>query len=143
MPLDELWESRFHDINEFERRISTHGITVIKCFLHISKEEQRKRFLKRLSRPEKMWKFSLSDFKERAYWDEYQFAFEDMLSATSTEWAPWYVVPADNKWFARSLVADIVTSRIEKMNLKYPEVSKTKIEELLALREKLEKEGKH
>lgn len=140
-PLEHVWQSRFEDINEFEKRISKNGVTVIKCFLHLSKEEQRKRFLKRLSRPEKMWKFSMSDFKERVYWDEYQAAFEQMLSATSTEWAPWYVIPADNKWFSRSLVADIITSRIEKMNLKYPEVPKARIAELEALKAKLEREG--
>jgi len=140
-PLWKVWESRYADINEFEKRISKNGITVIKFFLHLSKEEQRNRFLRRLSRPEKMWKFSMSDFKERAYWDEYQKAFEDMLSATSTEWAPWYVVPADNKWFMRSVVADVITSRIEKMNLKYPDVPREKLAELEALRTKLEKEG--
>ena len=140
-PLWKVWESRYYDINEFEKRISKNGITVIKFFLHLSKEEQRNRFLRRLSRPEKMWKFSMSDFKERAYWDEYQKAFEDMLSATSTEWAPWYVVPADNKWFMRSVVADVITSRIEKMNLKYPEVPREKLAELENLRTKLENEG--
>ncbi len=138
-PLADVWKSRYNDINEFEKRVSKHGVTVIKFFLNISKEEQRKRFLKRLSRPEKMWEFSASDFKERAYWDDYQKAFEDMLNATSTEEAPWYVVPADNKWFTRSVVADIITSRIEKMNLKYPSVSDEKVAELDALRKKLEK----
>lgn len=140
-PLEKVWEERFEDINSFERRISKNGITVIKFFLHLSKEEQRNRFLKRLSRPEKMWKFSMSDFKERAYWDEYQKTFEEMLNATSTEWAPWYVIPADNKWFARSVVADVITARIEKMNLKYPEVPKEKIAELESLRKRLEQEG--
>lgn len=140
-PLWKMWEARYADINEFEKRISNNGITVIKFFLHLSKEEQRNRFLRRLSRPEKMWKFSMSDFKERAYWDEYQKAFEDMLGATSTEWAPWYVVPADNKWFMRSVVADVITSRIEKMNLKFPDVPREKLAELENLRMKLEKEG--
>ena len=123
-PLDELWQSRYREINEFEHRVTRNGVSVIKFFLHLSKNEQKKRFLKRLNSPERQWKFSLSDLNERQYWDDYQKAFEDMLSATSTYEAPWYVIPADNKWFMRALVADIITSRIEKMKLKPPKVSK-------------------
>lgn len=122
--LDELWQSRYREINEFEHRVTRNGVSVIKFFLHLSKNEQKKRFLKRLNSPERQWKFSLSDLNERQYWDDYQKAFEDMLSTTSTYEAPWYVIPADNKWFMRALVADIISSRIEKMKLKPPKVSK-------------------
>ncbi|HHP7241559.1 MAG TPA: polyphosphate kinase 2 family protein [Cyclobacteriaceae bacterium] len=139
-PLWQIWDSRYEDINDFEKKIARNGIEVIKFFLNVSKEEQRNRFLKRLQRSEKNWKFSASDFKERAYWDEYQHAFNDMINATSTEWAPWYVVPADNKWFMRAVVADVITSRVEALNLKYPEVPPEKLEELNKIKKALEEE---
>jgi len=139
-PLWQIWDSRYEDINDFEKKIARNGIEVIKFFLNVSKEEQRNRFLKRLQRSEKNWKFSGSDFKERAYWDEYQHAFNDMINATSTEWAPWYVVPADNKWFMRAVVADVITSRVEALNLKYPEVPPEKLEELNKIKKALEEE---
>jgi PPK2 family polyphosphate:nucleotide phosphotransferase len=121
--LKHLWRSRYDDINAFEE-IGRHNNTcIIKFFLHVSKKEQRKRFLERLDKPEKNWKFSAADLRERAHWDEYQAAYEDMLNATSTEKAPWYVIPADRKWFTRACVADIITSRIRELNLKYPEMS--------------------
>ncbi len=113
---------------------------MIKFFLHLSKDEQKRRFLKRLNSPERQWKFSVSDLNERNYWDEYQTAFEEMLSNTSTEHAPWYVIPADNKWFMRALVADIITSRIEKLDLRFPTVSKEQKERLLEIKTQIENE---
>jgi PPK2 family polyphosphate:nucleotide phosphotransferase len=135
--LDEIWQSRYEEINDFEKRISNNGISVIKFFLNVSKDEQRDRFLRRLNLPGKQWKFSVSDYKERQYWDEYQIAYENMLNATSTECAPWYVVPANNKWFMRAVVADIITNRIEKLNLQFPEVTQETIDRLDDVRSKL------
>lgn len=139
-PLNELWESRFEEIKEFEERVTNNGVSVIKFFLHLSKEEQKNRFMKRLNDPKRHWKFSVSDLKERAYWDEYQHAFEEMINNTSTEHSPWYIIPADNKWFMRALVADIITARIEKLDLSMPRVSEEKKEEIANLRSKLEGE---
>lgn len=139
-PLEDLWVSRYREINEFEHRITRNGVSVIKFFLHLSKDEQKRRFLRRLNSPERQWKFSVSDLKERQYWDEYQKAFEDMLSATSTYEAPWYVIPADNKWFMRALVADIITTRIDKMKLKPPKVSAQMAKEVKKIKAKLEAE---
>ena len=107
-----FWEERYEDINAFERHLVRNGTLILKFFLNVSKEEQKKRFLERLERPEKNWKFSTADLAERGYWDDYMKAYEDALSATSTEWAPWYVIPADYKWVTRSVVADIVTTSI-------------------------------
>lgn len=139
-PLESLWQSRYNEINEFEERVTKNGVSVIKFFLNLSKDEQKRRFLKRLNSPERQWKFSVSDLKERNYWDEYQSAFEEMLSNTSTEHAPWYVIPADNKWFMRALVADIITNRIEKLDLKFPTVSKEQKEKLLQIKTQIENE---
>src|SRR5688572_9104397 len=118
-----FWEERYADINAFERHLVRNGTLVLKFFLNVSKDEQKRRFLERLDRPEKNWKFSPSDMAERGYWDDYMGAYEDALGATSTEWAPWYVIPADYKWITRSLVADVVTSAIRGLKLKAPEVS--------------------
>jgi PPK2 family polyphosphate:nucleotide phosphotransferase len=139
-PLERLWKSRYNEINEFEERVTKNGVSVIKFFLHLSKDEQKRRFLKRLNSPERQWKFSVSDLNERNYWDEYQTAFEEMLSNTSTEYAPWYVIPADNKWFMRALVADIITNRIEKLDLRFPTVSKEQKERLLEIKTQIENE---
>lgn len=117
-----FWRARFDDINAMERHLAREGTVIVKIFLHISKDEQRKRFLERLERPEKHWKFSPSDLAERAHWDEYMKIYEDTLSATSTEWAPWHVVPADYKWVARAVVADLVTGAIRGLDLRYPEI---------------------
>lgn len=136
-PLDQVWKSRFEEINEFEKRNTKNGISVIKFFLHLLKDEQKKRFLKRLEKPEKQWKFSVSDMNERKHWDAYQKAFEDMLTHTNTAEAPWYVIPADNKWFMRALVADIITSRIESMNLQAPRVSDERKMELEKIKKNL------
>lgn len=138
--LEDIWNSRYEEITEFEKRLTRNGIIVIKCFLNISKEEQLKRFLKRLKLKEKQWKFSASDFEERKYWDEYQEAYEKMLNATSTDHSPWYVIPANNKWYSRAVVADIITSRIEDLNLKYPEVSPDHLAKLEKIRDQFEEE---
>ncbi|MGE0609737.1 MAG: polyphosphate kinase 2 family protein [Pirellulales bacterium] len=122
-PLKDVWQARFEDINAFERTNSHNNVCIIKFFLNVSREEQRERFLERLENPEKHWKFSAADLRERAYWDEYQHAYEEMLQATSTKDAPWYVIPADKKWFARACVADIIAYRIRHLDLRYPTVS--------------------
>jgi PPK2 family polyphosphate:nucleotide phosphotransferase len=118
-----FWEDRYEDINAFERHLVRNGTVVLKFFLNVSKGEQKRRFLERLTQEEKQWKFSASDLSERGYWDNYMRAYEDALSFTSTEWAPWYVVPADYKWVTRAVVADIVTTGIQELDIKYPEVS--------------------
>jgi PPK2 family polyphosphate:nucleotide phosphotransferase len=115
-----IWEERFRDINRWERYLVGNGIHIVKIMLNLSKQEQAKRFLKRIEHPEKNWKFSASDIRERGYWDDYQRAFNDMLSATSTGWAPWYVVPADHKWFARLATAAIVARKLQAINPRYP-----------------------
>jgi PPK2 family polyphosphate:nucleotide phosphotransferase len=118
-----FWEARYDDINAFERHLVRNGTVVLKFFLHVSKEEQKQRFMDRLERAEKNWKFSLADLNERAYWDDYVDAYEKAISATSTKWAPWYIVPADNKWASRAVIADIVTSTLRGLNLKFPEMT--------------------
>ncbi len=139
-PLEEVWKSRYEEINDFEKRISRNGISVIKFFLNLSKDEQRNRFLSRLDTPGKQWKFSVSDYKERQYWGDYQNAYEQMLNATSTEWAPWYVIPANNKWFMRAVVADVITSHIEKLNLEFPTVTQDTLDRLSDVRKRLANE---
>jgi PPK2 family polyphosphate:nucleotide phosphotransferase len=116
-----FWESRYADINAFEQHLVRNGTKIIKFFLNVSKKEQKRRFLERLDRPEKNWKFSPSDLTERDFWDDYQDAYEAALTATSTEWAPWYVVPADHKWATRAIVADIITTTLRSLDLRYPE----------------------
>ena len=118
-----IWQERFEGINHFERYLTRNGIAVVKFFLHISKKEQKRRFMERLDTPDKNWKFSSSDVKERQYWDEYQEAYEDMIGHTASEHAPWYVVPADNKWFTRLVVSQAVVDALKGMNLKYPKVN--------------------
>jgi PPK2 family polyphosphate:nucleotide phosphotransferase len=142
MDRKKLWKVRYGEINEFERVNRQSGNTLfLKFFLHVSMEEQRKRFLSRLDDPAKNWKFSLSDLHERGYWDEYQLAYEDMLNATSTEHSPWYVIPADKKWFTRACVADIITSRIRELGLKYPAVPADEVPLLAEAKKKLDAEG--
>jgi PPK2 family polyphosphate:nucleotide phosphotransferase len=134
---DAIWEERFEDINAFERYLSRNGTVVRKFFLHVSREEQEKRFLDRLDEPEKNWKFSVSDVKERQYWGDYMRAYEQVLSHTSTKIAPWFVIPADHKWFARLVVADVVVETLEAMDLAYPAVTAEKRTELEAARKLL------
>jgi PPK2 family polyphosphate:nucleotide phosphotransferase len=116
-----IWQERYRDINDFERHLVGNGTVVLKFFLHISKDEQRKRFLERLEDTNKQWKFTASDINERAYWDDYRKAYQEAIGATSTPWAPWYIIPADYKWAARTLVAEVVTSRIRSLGLGYPQ----------------------
>ena len=135
-----IWKDRFDDINAFERYLTHNGIVVLKFFLHISKKEQRRRFLERLENPDKNWKFSSSDLKEREFWDDYQQAYEDLIRHTSSPHAPWYVVPADNKWFSRLVVAAAMVDALEEMDLSYPKVDAVHKKELQEAREQLERE---
>jgi PPK2 family polyphosphate:nucleotide phosphotransferase len=138
---DKIWKERFQDIAAYERYLARNGTVIRKFFLNVSKEEQRKRFLARLDEPEKNWKFSVADVAERQHWDEYMKAYEDAIEATSSEHAPWYVIPADRKWFTRLAVADVIVEALEELDLRYPEVSDTQRQELERARALLEKEG--
>jgi PPK2 family polyphosphate:nucleotide phosphotransferase len=135
-----FWEARYDDINAFERHLVRNGIVVVKFFLNVSRDEQKRRFLERLDRPDKHWKFSAADMAERGFWDDYMSAYEDALSATSTEEAPWYVVPADHKWVTRTVVADVLTSTIHALDLKFPEVTDEQRKALAEARKRLENE---
>jgi PPK2 family polyphosphate:nucleotide phosphotransferase len=132
-----LWQERFEDIRCFERHMARSGTVIRKFFLHVSKKEQKRRFLERLEQPEKNWKFSASDIRERKYWDDYQEAYEDMIRNTASEHAPWYVVPADNKWFTRLVVSTVVVDTLESLGLAYPKVDEAKRRELEAARKEL------
>ena len=125
-----IWDERFQDIRNFEKYLTRNGVIVRKFFLHISKEEQKKRFLERIDNPDKNWKFSSADAKERGYWDDYMKAYENMIRNTTTKDSPWYVVPADNKWFTRLVVAAAVIDSLASLDLHYPEVSEEKLKEL-------------
>jgi PPK2 family polyphosphate:nucleotide phosphotransferase len=138
---EKLWPQRFQEINQFEQYLTNNGVVILKFFLNISKAEQKKRFLKRIDTPEKNWKFALSDLEERQYWDDYQRSYEAMFRYTSTEVAPWYIVPADRKWYTRLLVADMISQRLEGLGLKYPTVSKEHLAFLQEARQRLEAEG--
>jgi PPK2 family polyphosphate:nucleotide phosphotransferase len=120
---EKFWNARFDDINRFERHLTRNGTLILKFFLHLSKKEQKRRFMERLEREDKQWKFSFADLKERGFWDDYQKAFEDALQHTSTRWAPWYVIPADHKWVTRALVGAIVADAIQGLRLKRPAVT--------------------
>ena len=137
-----FWQERFHEINEFERHLARSGTLILKFFLNVSFEEQRDRFLERLTNKEKHWKFSASDLKERGFWKDYMRAYEEALSNTSTDWAPWFVVPADHKWVTRAIVASAITQAIRGLELQYPSVSKEKYKEIEAARAQLEGEEK-
>jgi PPK2 family polyphosphate:nucleotide phosphotransferase len=130
-----VWKNRYEDINRFERHLIRNGTLIIKLFLHVSKEEQGRRFLDRIDRPDKNWKFSDADVQERRFWSDYQRAYEDMLSATSTKWAPWWIVPADHKWMCRALVSAILKSEIDGLSLKAPAVDDRRRAELAKMRE--------
>lgn len=135
-----IWQRRFEDINNFEKYLANNGIVILKFFLNVSKEEQKNRFLARIDRPEKNWKFSTSDAKERAFWDDYMEAYEDMFNNTSTDWAPWHIIPADRKWFTRLAVAAVIDEKLKSLNLAYPTVSEDKKLQLLQAKEILENE---
>jgi PPK2 family polyphosphate:nucleotide phosphotransferase len=138
---DQLWQQRYEDINTFERHLVRSGTRILKLFLHISKEEQRKRFLQRLDDPAKQWKFSSADMAERAHFDSYQHAYEEAITATSTPWAPWYVVPADHKFALRALVGGVVVHAIEQLDLRIPSVSDDELATLARARQALEAEA--
>jgi PPK2 family polyphosphate:nucleotide phosphotransferase len=135
-----IWKERFQDIRDFERYLTRNGVVICKFFLNVSKEEQKKRFLERLDNAEKNWKFSADDIKERAFWDDYMTAYEDMIRHTASPEAPWYVVPADNKWFTRIIVAAAVIETLDALNLRYPKVSKEKLNDLAAAKQMLMRE---
>ncbi len=129
---EQFWASRYEQINSFEKTIQQNGTIVLKFFLHLSKEEQKNRFLDRINEPDKNWKFSYGDIKERAHWDAYQKAFEQAISNTSTKEAPWYIIPADNKWFSRIAISDVIIHTLKSLNLKIPELAakeKVRLEE--------------
>jgi PPK2 family polyphosphate:nucleotide phosphotransferase len=135
-----IWEERFEDINNFERYLTRNGVAVVKFFLHLSKKEQKRRFLARLDTPAKNWKFSAADIKERGRWDDYQLAYEEAIRATASEHAPWYVVPADNKWFTRLVVAQALVDELKALKLEYPKVTSEVKKALAAARRELGKE---
>ena len=132
-----VWKRRYREINDWERYLTDNGFRVVKMFLNLSKEEQRTRFFKRLDLPEKNWKFSAADVRERQRWDDYQKAFSKMLSATSTDWAPWYVIPADHKWFARICAAAVLVHTLIGIDPQYPKVSAERLEQLHVVRDEL------
>ena len=132
-----IWEERYEDINAFERYLTRNGVVIRKFFLHVSKEEQKQRFLERLEDSKKNWKFSMADVQERGFWKDYQEAYEEMIQQTATKHAPWYVVPADNKWFTRLVVAGVILDALNELNLSFPDVDKSKRKELAAARASL------
>lgn len=134
-----IWKERFEDIHAFERHMARNGTVIRKFFLHLSKKEQKKRFLARLDEPEKHWKFSEADVREREYWDDYQGAYEEMIQNTASKHAPWYVVPADNKWFTHLVVSAAIVETLEELNLSYPKVDAAKLREIKAARKTLSK----
>ena len=136
-----IWKHRYEDINNFEQHLARNGTTILKFFLNVSKEEQRARFLERLEEPDKNWKFSSGDIVERGFWDDYMAAFEDAINATSTPWAPWYVIPADRKWAMRAAVSDIITTTIKDLPLAYPTVPDEERARLTEAKEQLLAEG--
>ena len=137
---DKIWQQRFQEINDFERYLANNGTVIIKFFLHVSKAEQKRRFLERIDSPAKNWKFSSADIQERARWDDYQAAYTEMFHYTSTKLAPWYIIPADRKWYTRLAVADIICHRLQQLDLAYPKISTVQQEQLLAAKQILERE---
>jgi PPK2 family polyphosphate:nucleotide phosphotransferase len=138
----DVWKDRYEDINNYEKYLVRNGIHILKFFLHVSRAEQKRRFLDRIKEPEKNWKFSVADLGARAEWGKYMGAYEAMLNHTSTSWAPWHVIPADHKWFTRVLVADGIVKKLESLNLRYPLVTPQHRRELQKAKAKLEREGK-
>ena len=135
-----IWDERLADIAHFENYLSRQGMIILKFFLHVSRAEQKKRFMQRLERPQKHWKFSSADIRERGFWDDYMDAFEEAIRATATQHAPWFVVPADNKWFTRLVVAAAIVEAVEKLELSYPVIDAAKKKELAAARAALARE---
>jgi PPK2 family polyphosphate:nucleotide phosphotransferase len=137
----DIWDDRYRDIRNFERYLAQNGVAICKFFLHVSRDEQKRRFLDRLEQPEKNWKFSPNDVRERPYWKDYMRAYEDAIRATAAEHAPWYVVPADNKWYTRVIVAAAIIGTLAALDLHYPKVSKAKRKELAAVQRALQRSG--
>lgn len=138
---DQIWKQRFEEINNFEKYLVNNGVIILKFFLNVSKSVQRKRFLERIESPEKNWKFSASDLQERRFWDDYMNAYEEVFNHTSTEFAPWYIVPADRKWFTRLIVADIICQKLQELNLQYPKISEEYKRKLSDAKKALEAES--
>jgi PPK2 family polyphosphate:nucleotide phosphotransferase len=137
-----IWRERFEDINAYERYLSRNGTLILKFFLNVSKEEQRQRFLDRLDQPGKQWKFEMGDVAERKLWDKYQAAYQDVIAHTATELAPWTVVPADHKWFARVVIGSTIVQALERLDLQFPKVARSEVPEYAKVRLALEAEGK-
>ena len=135
-----LWKKRYEDINAVEKYLSRNGTVILKFFLNVSRKEQKERFLERMNTPEKNWKYSAADVKERSYWKEYMSAYEEMLGSTSTQWAPWHVIPADHKWFTRVLVARIIIDKLKSLKLSYPRLTEQQQADLLKAKESLLRE---
>jgi len=133
----DIWQRRFKEINNFEKYLRQNGTIILKFFLNLSKDEQKRRFLSRIDEPKKHWKFSAADCEERKYWDDYQKAFEDMLEHTSTDWAPWFVIPADNKWFARLAISQVASSALERLDLSMPKSDEKRKAQLMEIRGQL------
>lgn len=138
---DNIWKQRYRQINNFEKYCYENGIIILKFFLHVSKDEQKKRFLARIEDPAKNWKFSYSDLKERNFWEDYQKFYQEAISATSQKYAPWYIIPADKKWFMRLAVSEIIVNAMKKLKSEYPKLTKEKIEQLKNAKEELLKES--
>jgi PPK2 family polyphosphate:nucleotide phosphotransferase len=136
----DLWQRRYQEINDWERHLAANGTHLVKLFLNVSKQEQRARFLKRINKPEKNWKFSAADARERRYWDDYQRAYAEMLTHTSTEWAPWYVLPADHKWFARVCAAAVIANTLIGIDPHYPVPDKAALQALQQAKAELDAE---
>jgi len=135
-----IWNQRFEDINAFERYLSRNGTLILKFFLHVSKDMQRRRLLARLNEPSKNWKFDTADLGERAHWDDYRRAYEEALSSTSTPEAPWFIIPADHKWFTRLAIADVIVAVLDRLDLGFPKLSKAQVDALAKARKQLERE---
>lgn len=133
-PPKNFWQQRFEAISNFERYLTNNGVVILKFFLHVSKEEQQERFLARIDDPAKNWKFSMKDVKEREHWDEYMHAYEETVRSTATTYAPWYVVPADKKWFTRMVVASAIVQRLAALDLSYPKLGNAELKDLKAAR---------
>jgi polyphosphate kinase 2 (PPK2 family) len=132
-----FWSRRFEQIKRFEQNIAENGTIILKFFLHLSKDEQKKRLLQRIDEQEKHWKFDVNDLRERACWDDYQSAYEDAINSTSTEYAPWFIIPADNKWYARLAIASVIYRHLTALDIQFPTVSAAQREELLRARDQL------
>jgi PPK2 family polyphosphate:nucleotide phosphotransferase len=137
---ENIWQQRYREINDFEKYLYENGTVILKFFLHISKDEQKRRFLKRIDKKSKNWKFSDADLKEREYWDVYQECYEEALSATSKKYAPWFIVPADHKWYMRLAVSEIIVEAMKKLPINYPQLNEAQLKNLEVCKEKLENE---